>query len=282
MTVSVPDTLTIDNSENYIMSIRLRSGGLSFSGYNPLVGESFFYREAEFDRAVSYISSLKEFFFSHEFFAWTYKRIHVICVSSGYTLVPVDHFREKRKEQLLAFNFSQPEERCLTNHLDTQTELLFGIDEEVYEFCSRSLLHPVFIHYMIPLLSLWKKQGQLSLGRRMYAVLGRKQMDVVCYEQDNLLFSNSFQVEQASDLLYYILYVWKQVGLDQQRDRLFLFGETSIRAQLSESLRTYLQHIQPMEIPSEAYLLGSEVVKAPMDLMALLMAANGSITDYTK
>lgn len=282
MTISIPDTLTIDNSENYIMSIRLRSGGLSFSGYNPLAGESFFYREAEFDRAVSYISSLKEFFFSHEFFAWTYKRIHVICALSGYTLVPVDHFQEKRKEQLLAFNFSQPEGRCLINHLDARTELLFGMDEEVYEFCSRSLLHPVFIHYMTPLLSLWKKQGRLSLGRRMYAVLGRKQMDLVCYEQENLLFSNSFQVEQTSDLLYYILYVWKQVGLDQQRDRLFLFGETSIRAQLSENLRTYLQHVQSMEIPSEAYLLGSEVMKAPMDLMALLITANGSATDYTK
>ena len=49
------------------MSIRLRSGGLSFSGYDPSAGGSFFYRETEFDRAVSFISSLKEFFFAHEF-----------------------------------------------------------------------------------------------------------------------------------------------------------------------------------------------------------------------
>ena len=34
MTISIPDTLTTDNSEKYIVSIRLRSGGLSFSGYD--------------------------------------------------------------------------------------------------------------------------------------------------------------------------------------------------------------------------------------------------------
>ena len=75
MTISIPDTLTTDNSEKYIVSIRLRSGGLSFSGYDPSAGGSFFYRETEFDRAVSFISSLKEFFFAHEFLTWTYKRI---------------------------------------------------------------------------------------------------------------------------------------------------------------------------------------------------------------
>lgn len=42
MTISIPDTLTTDNSEKYIVSIRLRSGGLSFSGYDPSAGGSFF------------------------------------------------------------------------------------------------------------------------------------------------------------------------------------------------------------------------------------------------
>lgn len=271
MAISIPDTLTTENSENYIVSIRLWSGGLSFSGYNPSVGESFFYREAEFDRAVSYLSSLKEFFFSHEFFAWTYKRVDVICVSPEYTLVPVESYRDERKERLYAFNFSRPESRCLTNRLeDGQTELIFGIDEEVYEFCCRSLLHPSFIHHMAPLLSMWKKVGRSSLSRCMYVMLGRKRMDIVCYAQENLLFANSFQVDEPSDMLYYILYVWKQVGLDQGEDLLRLFAEASLRSQLSDHLRIYLRHIQPMEIPSEAYLLGSEVIKAPLDLIALL------------
>ena len=73
MAINLSDKLTADHSENYIMSIRLRSGGLSFSAYSPSVNESFFYRDVEFDRTRPYVSSLKECFFENDFLTWFYK-----------------------------------------------------------------------------------------------------------------------------------------------------------------------------------------------------------------
>ena len=179
MTISIPDTLTTDNSEKYIVSIRLRSGGLSFSGYDPSAGGSFFYRETEFDRAVSFISSLKEFFFAHEFLTWTYKRINVICVSPEYSLVPDNYWGDGKEGHLLDFCFSTLELHCLTDILkEQQAKLVFGVDEEVYEFCSRSLLHPFFSHYMTSPLTLWTKESSASLPRQMYVVIERKRMDL--------------------------------------------------------------------------------------------------------
>lgn len=270
MTISIPDTLTTDNSEKYIVSIRLRSGGLSFSGYDPSVGGSFFYLETEFDRAVSFISSLKEFFFAHEFLTWTYKRIHVVCVSPQYTLVHRDYFREDKKAELLDFAFSVPETFCLSDTLEgQQAELLFGVDEEVYEFCSRSLLHPSFSHYMTPLLGLWGRQSETSSSRQMFVVVDRRRMDVACYNRGKLLFVNTFPVDQLDDRLYYILYVWKQIGLDPQKDSLRLLAEPFLKTPLVDNLQVYLRHIEPMEIPSEAYLRGDDIVKAPLDLISL-------------
>ena len=63
------------------MSIRLRSGGLSFSAYSPSVSESFFYRDVEFDRTRPYVSSLKECFFENDFLTWFYKQVNVVCVT---------------------------------------------------------------------------------------------------------------------------------------------------------------------------------------------------------
>ena len=87
--------------------------------------------------------------------------------------------------------------------------------------------------------------------------------------QGNLLFVNSFEYEHTDDILYYILYVWKQVGMDQQKDQLRLFGDVPLRNDITNTLRNYLQYIDPLEIPSEAYLMGSEVLQAPLDLIAL-------------
>ena len=56
MTISIPDTLTTDNSEKYIVSIRLRSGGLSFSGYDPSAEEvSFIGKRNSIGRSLSFL-----------------------------------------------------------------------------------------------------------------------------------------------------------------------------------------------------------------------------------
>ena len=228
MAINLSDKLTADHSENYIMSIRLRSGGLSFSAYSPSVNESFFYRDVEFDRTRPYVSSLKECFFENDFLTWFYKQVNVVCVTSQYTLVPAAVFQEKQKAGLLAFTFSSPEGRCLSNELkDEQAELVFGVDEDVYEFCSRSLVNPRFVHHVGPLLSLWKKQSRARLPRQLYVVLHRR------------------------------------------KDQLRLFGDVPLRNDITNTLRNYLQYIDPLEIPSEAYLMGPEVLQAPLDLIAL-------------
>ena len=130
MTISVPDTLTADNSGKYIMSIRLRSDGLSFSGYSPSENESFFYRNVEFDRTKPYIASLKEFIYEHEFLTYSYKRTNLVCVTPQYTIVPEEVFSDKQKNDLLSFTFLAPESRCLNNPLTRESvEVVFGIDE---------------------------------------------------------------------------------------------------------------------------------------------------------
>ena len=85
------------------------------------LNESFFYRDVEFDRTRPYVSSLKECFFENDFLTWFYKQVNVVCVTSQYTLVPAAVFQEKQKAGLLAFTFSSPEGRCLSNELKRRT-----------------------------------------------------------------------------------------------------------------------------------------------------------------
>ena len=270
MAISISAKLTTDNAEKYMMSIRLRSGGLSFSGYSPSASDTFFFKDVEFDRTKPYLSALKEFFFENELLTYPFKQVSLVCVSPQYTLIPSEIYQEKQKNELLSFTFDSPEARCLGNELkDEQAQLVFGVNEEVYEFCSRSLINPHFVHYMTPVLTLWKKQSRARLPKQLYVVLHRRVLDVACYAQGSLLFVNSFGYEHADDILYYLLYVWKQIGMDQQQDQLRLFGEAELRSQVTTTLRNYLQYIEPMEIPSEAYWLGSEVMQAPLDLIAL-------------
>ncbi|MDH6306107.1 hypothetical protein M2459_002749 [Parabacteroides sp. PF5-5] len=270
MTISIPDTFTLDHSENYIMSIRLWSGGLSFSAYHPQEAQSFIYREITFDRHTPYITSLKELFFANELFAWNYKRTYVLYVSPQYTLVPKEVFVEKEKETLMSFTFSSREKRTMSNPIkDEQAELLFDLNEDIFEFCSRSLTNPIFIHHVTPLLITLKRQSLTDKQKQTSVVIHKRMIDIICFAEGQLLFANSFMYEQADDLLYYILYVWRQTRMDQLHDRLSLSGETALCNEIAHKLQTYLQHIGQIEIPSEAYLLGGEILQAPIDQLFL-------------
>ncbi len=270
MTIRIPDTLHIENSEKYKVSIRLRSGGLSFSGFIPSLPGSFFYCNVNFNRNTPYIESLKELFYSHDFFAWMYKEVNILFESSQYTLVPQAIFNESKKEDFLRFNFMQAESCCLTNMLkEEQAVVVYGVENEVYEFCARSFINPRFIHHIVPQICFWKQQNSIGLLHRMFVVLHSRLIDIVLFDRDKLVFVNSFAVERLEDIIYIILYVWRQTGLDQQKDQLHIFGERTMRNQLTELLSLYLQYISPVEIPSEAYLLGSEMAHTPIDIIAL-------------
>jgi hypothetical protein len=270
MTISIPDTLTIDNSEKYIMSIRLWSGGLSFSAYNPSEGQNFFFREVEFDRTIPYITSLKELFFANDCLVWTYKHTNILCVFQQFTLAPDCYITDKQKAQYLSFNFSSAVKRCLSNHLDEEkAEVIFGLEEEVYEFCVRSLVNPVFTHHITSQLIMLGKQCQGDKFNHMFVVIHRTIVDIICFSETRLLFANSYDYEQLNDLLYYILYVWQQTGMNQLSDQLSLAGELALCTRTTQSLHTYIQHIGRIEIPAKAYLVGGEILQAPMDLILL-------------
>jgi hypothetical protein len=270
MAIGIPDTLTADNSEKYIVSIRLRPDGLSFSGYMPSGHGSFFYRDTEFSRQVPYIASLKDLFFSNECLSWNYKRIQIVNVSERYTIVPESYFDENVDDDLLKFLFMDFNGRSLNNELrQIPHRVVFGMDEDVYEFCARSFQHPLFFQHITPLVYLWKKQNKRAARNEMFVSFHRRLVDVVCFKNGDLLRANTFSVSQPGDALYYILYTWKQTQLDAENDVLHIGGDSTLREKVSPELRRYVRHILPLEIPSEAFILRGDVIKAPMDLISL-------------
>ena len=265
MNLRVPDTLTAGNSEKYIASIRFWSGGLSFAGFIPSEKDSFFYAETKIDRKKRYNDAIKDIFFAHPCFLYAYRKSYVVCVNRQYTLVPASVFVEKQKEQLMSFVFSSPEDKTLHESLDEfDSVLLFGVRPKVYEFFSRSLLLPTFTHAVIPTLIQWRKQNLTGYHKQLYVALHKDIMDVACFDRGALSFVNSFHVDDATDIIYYILYIWKQTELDQLNDELFLYANPQIAQTLKETLQTYLSHIEVVQ-PG----LTEAGIEVPPDITAL-------------
>jgi len=272
MTVSLSDKLNAENSGKYILSIRLLPDGLSFSCLDPTIGGKFFMDETRFDGSKPYLTSLEEYFFNNNMFSQNYRRTRIIVVSDRYTLVPTETLidKEAERKRLLDFVFRRPTDFCLSNKLRTiNASLLFGMDNDVYAFCKRSFGTPDFYHHLFPILRLLYRQSMNALAAVMTVIIRQETVDIVCFRQSALLFINSFNYKNDADLLYYILYVWQQVGLDQQKDGLRLWGNNKTCTNITFSLAKFIQNISLLELPSEVYLHGAEIAHAPLDMIAL-------------
>ena len=273
MAIGIPETLTAETSGKYIISIRLRPDGYSFSGYDQQSERgSFFCSDIPFVPGKPFFDSFKESVFANDCLTYPYKEVRFVFTTLQYTLTPDVFFDKEKGSVLHQFNYAETAGRILDNSLpENKSHLLFDIDEELYEFCCRSFFKPQFIHYAAPLLEFWKRQSEHLLYKQMYVQLDDQHLLISCFNRGKLLFSNSFPVARSQSIPYYILYVWKQLDLDALRDNLWLSGELRTDNLRVEQLRKFVYHVNPIEIPSEAYLMGGDVISAPLDLIALFL-----------
>jgi hypothetical protein len=265
MALRVPDTLTVDSAANYIVSIRLRPGGLSFSGHVPQEKGSFFHTEKTFGRVKPYFRELKDTFFEYAFFSFPYKHVYVVCAHRTYTPVPDAAFAEAHKESLMSFVFSSPKPQILHEPLDALgMQLLFYLPEDVYAFCSRSLIRPQFTHAVTQSLLRWKTQHAACPAGQLYVSVHDTVMDAACFDRGTLRFLNSFDIENTADILYYTLYIWKQTGIDRDADQLLLSVAPPLYWELEGPLRKYLRHLVPLSDSDPA-----AKTYIPLDILSL-------------
>ena len=245
MTICVPDTLTSDNSEKYEVSIRLWPGGLSFSGYIPMDKDSFFTETLSFDADIPVVQSLKDIFFDNPCFSYVYKSLYIVCASGKYTLVPDSVFLEKGKELLFSFcHKTDSAEKVLAQPLrGLNSSLLFGTNSEAYEFLMRSLVNPQFIHSLSPMLNLWRESSMACHPKQIYIFVHDDMFDIVCFERGEMLFINSFDYETGKDMVYYIMYVCKQLGIEQLDDCLHFCGDKIKCQSVMAVVKKYIRQI---------------------------------------
>ncbi|MDR2918107.1 MAG: DUF3822 family protein [Tannerella sp.] len=265
MNIRVPDTLTVENSQRYIVSIRLCSDGFSFAGYIPSEQDSFFYRRINLDQTKPYLKALKDCFSEYPFFTYTYKKYYIVLADRQYTLAPENVFLEKQASTLMSFVFSSSEDKVLhTLQKDLDIEVVFAIHSEIYDFFSSELINPRFIHNIVPILSLCRKHNLSCFPKQLYVVMHEGIMNAVCFDKGALIFANSFNYSDSADIVYYILYIWKQAGLDQMKDELFLYANSAMFHGLKGILQNYLLKINILEIG-----LVSTDTDTPLDIKAL-------------
>ena len=239
----IPDRLTADQSEKYIVSIRFVPDGLSFWGYIPGEKDSFFLETFCFNPELPTVEALKMIFFANPVFSLPYHTFYIISVSGNYTLVPGAVLIETEKNRLYEFCFPKDKSaRILTQSIPSlEMMLLYSMDRDIYAFLLRSLTNTQFIHSLSPLLVAWYNRSLAVYPKLMHVEVHTDSIDVLCFNQGELLFVNSYRYDNEHDIVYFILYIWKQTGLNQLEDYLTIGGYKPYSQKVLSIVGKYVQ-----------------------------------------
>lgn len=270
MNIHIPDQFNFEQSEEYILSIRLEPDGFSFSIQDSTAPEKFFFHRVLLNKTLSYEENFKEFFFANEFLSAQYKKVRIISCSKQYTLVPYEAMREGAETIYYSFCFDDDERVVLRNSLkELNLEIVFSLPAGLYEFCSRSFLAPQYIHHIAPEIRSTEKSSVNSDRKQLSVFIDGKMLDVVSMHKRELQFANSYSFDQLQDILYFITNVWKQQAMDQVNDELLIHAPNAVRVRLKEVLKVYFKNIRDIQTPSEHFFATKGFPNLPYDIQTL-------------
>ena len=232
-------------SEQYTLSIRLSADGFSFSIHSSQKEADCFCSSYPVNVSYSMTANIKKMIQVTEDLQYTYGQTNILIDTQRFTPVPFDIFEDEHTEELFYQNFQQIDnETVLCNILGkSNIALLFGMDKHAHQLLCEQFPHARIFACTSPLTEYFSQHSKANNHRSLYVLFHPSRMEVFALDKGKLLLINSFNCKQTSDYIYYLLYVWQQLGYSQEKDSLYLTGEVEAKDSLLAELKRFLRQV---------------------------------------
>ena len=237
--------IDLNKSEQYILSIRLSADGFSFSIHHPQ-NEDVSYTSYAVNSSYSMTANVKKMFATTEELGRSYQTVNVLIDTPRFTLVPFDLFEDEQTEEFFHLNFPKKEnETILCNILGkNNVALLFGVDKHTHQLLAEQFPQARIFASISPLLEHFHARSRENDTKNLYVHFHANKMDVFAFDKGKLLLTNTFQCKQTPDKVYYMLYIWQQLGFSQEKDQLWLAGNIEAEEELMTELNKFIRNVK--------------------------------------
>ncbi|MEQ8324137.1 MAG: DUF3822 family protein [Vicingaceae bacterium] len=158
------------------------------------------------------------------------------------TLIPEALFEAGMEESYLNFTEDSDVERYFFSNklVNLRSRNVFSVDKALCDYLQSCYPTPLFLHSSTPLIDVFALQEKRNSGRRCFIHVQYSHFEILCFEKGELRFYNSFDYTTAEDLLYYVLFVFEQLDLNQESEPISVFGEIDQYGTIADLLKRYL------------------------------------------
>ena len=244
------ETLDINSTENYQLSVQMGSDNLSFCLLDTIRNKNILLRTYTPDSYKKFThDQVDEIITKDDFLRRKYSKVFLVLPSVRSTLIPSALYDPAKKEEYFSFNHAGAENSViLTNRIsDPDSYLLFGIHKYENELVKKHFSQVVPAHHLKPLFyqiyHSYKSEGEYYI----HAHVESDFFNLIVFSNHRLQLCNTFVYRNLSDILYHILNVFKSLNIKQE-ETIVLSGLTERYDDLFSNLSLYIRGVKFAEL----------------------------------
>jgi len=222
--------------------IRVGKGSLMFTTTDDQ--SQVVFEQYHINSSITMAANLREALLSSDILKAPYQRT-LVMVDSPVLMVPTDLFHEKEKTELYFHAFTKRTQQVVMHTVlpDLNSVALFSIDKDLLAVINDRMPQPSIVAAMI---SVWHHLHQRSYTgthQKLYGYFHDRQMEVFSFNKNRFKFCNTYTVNNSNNALYYLLSVWKQLGMEPEHDELHLVGDLPDEEALLNEARQFIKRV---------------------------------------
>lgn len=243
----IQESALIDSkyTDNYILTIQYTLGGLSFTIFDNIDHRYICLKHYTIsDKDISLNTLLAEL---QERESWQLERfyqVNLVLDDSRNTLIPAEYHNEQISKQYLeALQF--PSSNIGTDNIGNGICNIYSVDDEIAEIAKAINKNLCLRHAStIFLNTLIREFSERTAETRAFVNVKNNCYELAILENDKIIFHNYFNFNTKEDFLYFILFTFEQLKIDNETTPLYFMGFIENNSSIINLCSRYIRNIR--------------------------------------
>ncbi len=240
------ETLDINSTGNYELSLQMSVDGFSFSILDTIRNKYILLRSSEPDESKYFTAdNINGIIARDDFLSKSYKKVHVVVPTRKFTLIPAPLFDPAKKEEYFTFNLTRDDDDVILSNRINEPDayIVFSVPKSFLDISSRVYPGILPLHHTKPLLQQISHYSKSLDGYYNHIHVEREFFNLLIFDHNTLKFSNTFIYRNISDILYYVLNVFRSLGIRNDAT-IYFSGQTEKYDDIYSNFALYIRNIK--------------------------------------
>jgi len=244
----IDETLDINLTQSYELSIQLSLNGLSFCLLDTVrnkfivLQHTLIQTHTTFD---DYLDNIEKLIESTDLFHHQYKKVKLVWISNKNTLIPSSLFNTDNLKKYFEFNqkLNDLDEIHYTELKYANAYSVFTIPNQIATIFTRLYSNISFYNQQTPAIenALFKYN---SSDFKVIINVENEFFDLTITQKGKLLLYNNFIYKNEIDMIYYIMYSFEQLQINPESIDVVLSGILTKNSKEYIKLKEFIRHIR--------------------------------------